>query len=143
MCCTGQFFTSLRKCPGAAALTRYCQWRPTVSDPAQCTLYRSHTTLAHLRLLGIVFIQKSLDARPVLGVDVREILDLESKEDTDKHVHTHTLTPSVRFTVCSRRERKDISIGICTRQHIIIHTLEEALEVEQPKFSSLCAELLW
>lgn len=114
-----------------------------MSDPAQCSLLCSHTTLAHLRLLGIVFIQKSLDAGPVLRVDVREILDLESKEDTYKHLHTHTLTPSVRFTVRPRQVRKDILIGICTTRHIIIHTLEEDLAFEQRKFFSLCAELPW
>lgn len=37
---------------------------------------------AHLRLLGVVLVQKSLDSGPVVRVDVSEILDLESKEDT-------------------------------------------------------------
>lgn len=48
-------------------------------------IHHTHPLLqAHLRLLNVVFVQKSLDTVPIVRVDVHEVLDLEANENEPK-----------------------------------------------------------
>lgn len=84
-----------------------------------------------LRLLSVVLVQKSLDAGPIVRVDVSEILDLESKG-------TYILASPHPYVNCQHlvltgQGTKDISTG-----HIRFWRKTWGV---QYKFSSLWAEL--
>lgn len=142
VCCAGQFS---KKRPGSCCTdktmpvgTQLCLTQPSACSSAVIPLWLT------LGFSALYLSRRAWMRAPYSGSTSEKFLTWsQRKEDTYKHLHTHTLTPSVRFTVRPRQVRKDISIGICTTRHIIIHTLEEDLEVEQRKFFSLCAELPW
>lgn len=53
---------------------------PTQSDPGHPSFIPARLLWAHLGFLSIVFVQKSLDAGPVVRMDITEVLDLKPND---------------------------------------------------------------
>lgn len=63
---------------------------PSQSDPGPPSSTTARLLWAHLGFLSVVFVQKSLDAGPIVRMDITEVLDLKPNE---KNVNT-TPAPS-------------------------------------------------
>lgn len=69
---------------------------------------------AHLRLLSVVFVQKSLDAGPIVRMDIAEVLDLKINVDITL-VPTRPAPVSI-YSWCLLQGREDAVSGSGTTQ---------------------------
>lgn len=67
---------------------------------------------AHLRFLGVILIQKSLDTGPIVRMDITEVLDLK----IDINITLAALGQSKHLFQCLLERRKDTSSGSRTTQ---------------------------